>query len=225
MRLQEAYTLLVEDGIADNCRYFTELYKYFQFRDDQLLKDYLEFIIQEPVDWIRGFPTKLTTKTSFSKPKTAVIKLLKKDAVHAALGSQYVDKVHDIIWKTYKQHWEAILTSRERMRGPTAPRMSVMDHFDAESIEEQPVPTLPTTQSRKGSEDMGMASISDEILSFDQDEYSIPAIPTSFNTIQTIPVRKTDAERVALLKEVIQKLSSSLEPSVSDAFCLLLSHI
>jgi hypothetical protein len=211
MRLIDAYNLLVEDGIADNCRYFSELYKYFQFRDEQLLKEYLEFIIQEPVDWIRGFPTKLTTKTSFSKPKTAVIKLLKKTPVLTALGSVYVDKVHDVIWKTYKQHWESILANRETMRSSVQPRMTVIDHFDNESVEEQPVPTRATSSSLLHSKEEDTESISGESL------VSLPP--------ELAQVMPTDSERVALLKEVILKLSSSFEPSVSDAFRLLLSHV
>ncbi len=214
MRLIDAYNLLVEDGIADNCRYFSELYKYFQFRDEQLLKEYLEFIIQEPVDWIRGFPTKLTTKTSFSKPKTAVIKLLKKAPVQTALGSAYVDKVHDVIWKTYKQHWEAILADREKMRSSVQPRMTVMDHFDSESVEEQPVPTRATSSTLLHSKE-DSESISGE---------SLPSFPPELTHVHT-HAQSSDSERVALLKEVILKLSSSLEPSVSDAFRLLLSHV
>jgi hypothetical protein len=86
MKLVDAYNLLAEDGISDNCRYFSEVFKAFDFKDDDLLSDYIDFIVHEPVHWMEGFPVKLTTKTSFSKPKTAVIKLLKKGEVQTALG-------------------------------------------------------------------------------------------------------------------------------------------
>jgi hypothetical protein len=227
MRLIDAYNLLVEDGIADNCRYFAELYKYFQFRDEQLLKEYLQFIIQEPADWIRGFPTKLTTKTSFSKPKTAVIKLLKKDAVRNAVTAAFADKVHDIIWKTYKQTWESVLNARERAR---TPRMSVMDHFDAESVEEQPLPTLPASRTHS-ERDADMEST----VSFEQEDVEHISIVENTETSNVIstsniaaPVKiqeRTDSEKVAILKEVILKLSETLQPSVTDAFRLLLSQI
>ncbi len=225
MRLIDAYNLLVEDGIADNCRYFAELYKYFQFRDEQLLKDYLQFIIQEPADWIRGFPTKLTTKTSFSKPKTAVIKLLKKDTVRAAITATFADKVYDVIWKTYKQTWESVLNARERSR---TPRMSVMDHFDAESVEEQPLPTLPGSRTHSEREDDA-----ESVISFQEDVEHISIIENTENfETAKIPTNvasdtksHTDAERIDILKEVILKLSETLQPSVTDAFRLLLSQI
>jgi hypothetical protein len=112
MLLSEAHTLLVEDGVADNHRYFTEMYKQFHFTDGQTLKEYLEFILHEPKLWMEGFPSKLTTKQGFAKPKTAIIKLLKKPEVARGLGTEFTAKAHDAIWKTFKLEHESILKSR-----------------------------------------------------------------------------------------------------------------
>lgn len=232
MKLIEAYNLLVEDGIADNQRYFAELYKHFQFGDQDRLKEYLDFIVQEPVQWIHGFPTKLTTKTSFSKPKTAVIKLLKKEAVLKALGKQYVEQVHDTIWTTYKQHWEDVLKQRERIR-PV--RVSVLDHFEAESLASQPTPSLPRQLSERELPDT--ASEPDLHLTFEEEPPEIPSpppAPTLSPLAPAVPAAPaslapcsttSQEQRIQILKDVIQKLSSTLEPSVSDAFCLLLSCV
>jgi hypothetical protein len=259
MNLLEAYNLLVEDGIADNQRYFAELYKHFQFKDTDRLKEYLDFIIQEPVQWIHGFPTKLTTKTSFSKPKTAVIKLLKKDKVHQDVGRGFADKVHDVIWKTYKKEWENVLKLRERIR-PV--RISVNEQFDAESIDEQPLPPLRSApssvkteecQEYQDIEETQEACSDSEHEAEHETEYETEheteheaehephhetknqvsdEVVTNIKTAPTLKVvecvphtTKSDQERIEVLKEVIRKLASSLEPSVYDAFCLLVSHV
>jgi hypothetical protein len=243
MNLLEAYNLLVEDGIADNQRYFAELYKHFQFKDTDRLKEYLDFIIQEPVQWIHGFPTKLTTKTSFSKPKTAVIKLLKKDKVHQDVGRGFADKVHDVIWKTYKKEWENVLKLRERIR-PV--RISVNEQFDAESIDEQPLPPLRSAPSSVKTEEcqeyqdieetQEACSDSEHEAEHETDheanDQTDDELATSTKNLPTLKVAecvphntKSDQERIEVLKEVIRKLASSLEPSVYDAFCLLVSHV
>jgi hypothetical protein len=134
MLLSEAHTLLVEDGVADNHRYFVEMYKQFQFTDSQTLKDYLEFILHEPKLWMQGFPSKLTTKQAFGKPKTAIIKLLKKPEVVRDLGTEFVTKAHDVIWKTFKLEHESILRSR-------APTMQV-DELESVGSYEIPVPSV-----------------------------------------------------------------------------------
>lgn len=211
MNLLEAYNLLVEDGIDDNQRYFAELYKHFQFKETDRLKSYLDFILQEPVQWIHGFPTKLTTKTSFSKPKTAVIKLLKKESVRRVVGAEFAEKLRDIIWKHYKQEWENVLKLRERIR-PV--RISVSDQFDAESIDEQPVPPLPVQR--------GTSSI---ITHIKLDEEIMSEVSDIQDQDISVHVEKNTDQRIQVLKDVILKLTSSLEPSVSDAFRLLLSHM
>ena len=61
---------------GSQARYVSEVYKVFQYKDDQTLRDYLDFVIHEPVEWLKGFPAKLTTKGAFSRPKTALLKLL-----------------------------------------------------------------------------------------------------------------------------------------------------
>jgi hypothetical protein len=217
MKLIDAYNLLVEDGIADNQRYFAELYKHFQFKDTDKLKDYLDFILQEPVQWIHGFPTKLTTKTSFSKPKTAVIKLLKKEAVHHDVGRPFAEKVHDTIWKTYKKEWEGVLKMRERIR----PVRSINEQFDTESIDEQPLPPLRSVANSVKSEPV-------LTIEHDMDLEIQEEIAESVQCAQPVSPEKNqneNPERIEILKEVILKLASSLEPSVYDAFRILVSHV
>ena len=107
MNLTQASTLL-----GENSRYFSELYKSFQFRDEQTLKEYLDFVIHEPVEWLKSFPSKLLTKSTFSRPKAVIIKLLKMDEIKNVIGGDYAKTVYDTIWKTFKDHHEEILRAR-----------------------------------------------------------------------------------------------------------------
>lgn len=134
MDLKHATELL--DAKAQG-RYFTEPYKLFGFTEETLLKDYLDFVIHEPIEWFKGLPGKLITRGSFAKPKTALINLLKEDEVKAVLDSEYIKKVHDIVWKTFKSHSDAIVEKRiasKNAAGSTG--TTVVEQIEAEEIPE-----------------------------------------------------------------------------------------
>ena len=124
MNLSDATALL-----GSHARNFSEVYKLYNYRDDQTLRDYLDFVTHEPVEWFKGFPSKLLTKGSFSQPKTALIKLLKQEQVINELGEDYVKHVHDIVWSAFKQHGDAVLERRHKHAG-----ISIVDQFDSESV-------------------------------------------------------------------------------------------
>lgn len=134
MDLKHATELL--DAKAQG-RYFTEPYKLFGFTEETQLKDYLDFVIHEPVEWFKGLPGKLITRGSFAKPKTALINLLKEDEVKAVLDAEYITKVHDIVWKTFKSHSDAIVEKRiasKNAAGSTG--TTVVEQIEAEEIPE-----------------------------------------------------------------------------------------
>ena len=130
MKLSEATPLL-----GGQARYFTEVYKLFRYTDDQSLKDYLDFIVHEPVEWLKGFPTKYTSKNSFSRPKTAVLKLLKETAVIAALGEEYTIGIHDAIWSTFKRHSDEIV--KKRASQTTVARNPAAEAEEEASVQEE----------------------------------------------------------------------------------------
>lgn len=102
------------DLLGDASRYFVAVYEEFKFKETDLLKDYMDFILHEPVEWIKGFPLKLRTRLSFAKPKAAVIRLLKVPAAIQTLGMEYCSKAHDVVWDTFKKHGDAILDARTK---------------------------------------------------------------------------------------------------------------
>ena len=134
MDLKHATELL--DAKAQG-RYFTEPYKLFGFTEETQLKDYLDFVIHEPVEWFKGLPGKLITRGSFAKPKTALINLLKEDEVKAVLDTEYIKKVHDIVWKTFKSHSDAIVEKRIASKNAAGSEATTLvNNNDAEDIPE-----------------------------------------------------------------------------------------
>jgi hypothetical protein len=134
--------------LGSNERYFTVVYEAFKYKGEDLLRTYIDFIVREPVEWIRGFPLKLKTRASFAKPKAAIIKLLKTGEVLEVLGAEYCSSAHDVVWDTFKKHGDDILNARlatggvaetnELVEEPTVTAAAVapLASGEAEGIEE-----------------------------------------------------------------------------------------
>lgn len=121
-----------EGLLGESARYFVCVYEHFQFKETQLLKDYLDFIVHEPVEWLKAFPERLKTKSSFAKPKSALIKLLKHERVVQTLGEEYLKNIHDVIWVTFKKHGDAILATRQK-----TDTIEHVEDYDSDDVSEQ----------------------------------------------------------------------------------------
>ena len=133
--------------LGSNERYFTVVYEAFKYKSEDLLRTYIDFIVREPVEWIRGFPLKLRTRASFAKPKAAIIKLLKTGNVLEALGAEYCSNAHDVVWDTFKKHGDDILNAR-LATGGAAP--------EENELVEEPTPAVnaPFAESIDGVEEV-----------------------------------------------------------------------
>ena len=229
MKLIDAYNLLAEDGVADNHRYFAEVYKQFQFRDDDTLKDYVDFILHEPVHWMRGFPAKLTSKTAFSKPKTAVIKLLKKTAVMEDLGVEYAAEAQATVWDTYKIHHEEILKERGGCEPVVEAVASVVitaipstdSNGDAESdIDSYESVPVPTPMPR-----MKVMHIKHPVSPIQPTAPTSSPSSHSSHPSHSSPTFDPESDRVEILKQVIYHLLETVPDGVSDAFRLLVERV
>jgi hypothetical protein len=235
MRLLDAYNLLVGDGITDNHRYFAEVYKGFQFTDEHPLKEYLEFVLHEPLEWMRGFPGKLISKTSFSKPKTALIKLLKKTEVTADVGESLVEQVYDAVWNTYKKEHEKLIADREaKKQANIGMRLSVVEQFDTESFESLPVPPLRQSGTKStliaaaASPEDDTSSISSvEIREVGESLYNTALKNPTADCILADSAANNRAveHRIQLLKSILFKMATMLPPGASDAFCVLVEAV
>jgi hypothetical protein len=226
MRLIDAYNLLVEDGIPDNCRYFSEIYKVYGFSDETPLREYLDFIVHEPVHWMRGFPSNLSIKIAFSKPKTALIKLLKKPAVSEALGAEYISHIHDTVWNTFKKEGDRLLKERDTVK-------NTISEPDNSEVDTMSLQSLHSPESKKSAHDrLSVGSV---------ESFEIPPAPPlrSYKTMAlpqmpqapTLRVESLEPvsdveERVAFLKSVLFAMADSIpQAGVADAFRQLVSRV
>ena len=194
MNLETAAGLL-----GENSRYFVDVYKLYEFTDSQLLKDYLDFVIHEPIEWIRGFPSKLRAKGSFAKPKAALIKLLKRAEVEKELGATYVKKVHDIVWNTFKKHGDEILEARIQKYGATSD-----ENTEAET------PHMFIEESSVRGDDV-------------ESVHSVRvARPQPQNTV----VSRLSAEsKLAIVEKALRQLAGGYAPEVQQALTTLLDAV
>lgn len=109
MKLEDAAKLL-----DYSAKYFSEVYKHYEYRDDGSLKDYLEFVIHEPAEWLMNLPSRYKSLNTFGQPKTAIIKLTKISAVIDDIGTEFASKVHDTLWSTFKTRSAEIYTARNK---------------------------------------------------------------------------------------------------------------
>jgi len=178
--------MLIKDAgplLGANERYFSVVYEAFKYKDEDLLRNYIDFIVREPLEWIRGFPLKLKTRVSFAKPKAAIIKLLKTAQVLEHLGTEYCSNAHDVIWDTFKKHGDDILNARltagvteenELITEETTPVDGIVEVTD---ISGSPVAPVVSPWERK------YKTLRSVVLSLigDYDEY--PGLVTAMNTL------------------------------------------
>jgi hypothetical protein len=74
--------------------------KHFNFKSEDDLKNYVDFVTHEPVAWLSGLPTDYAK--NIGKPKTAFVKLMKTESVRAVLGAEYCDAARQAVWDAYK---------------------------------------------------------------------------------------------------------------------------
>lgn len=204
MKLKDAYALLHENGSSDHHRNFAAVFKHYKFNEDGNLKDYLDFVESETLEWFRGLPIGFLTKEQLAKPKTALIKLLKLQNVKDALGAEYVAKVHKKVWDTFKHNGESIAIERLAR--------SIPDEEPATWAQQ----TQETALSTEDFECTGVYRIVP--LQPEQTKQSKPSEPKPTE-------QKTDAERIQLLKDVLSVMAATLPAGASDAVRLLVSHV
>lgn len=134
---------------TESGRAFAEVYKVFEYKDDASLRDYLDFVIHEPAEWMRGFPAKWKSDSQFARVRAAFHKLLKRKEVEEALGATYVSEIHDTVWNAFKEHMDtvvaertgkgAVVTAKKTASVPAVPANTVIldngETVEAESVE------------------------------------------------------------------------------------------
>ena len=128
MKLSEAAELC-----DANSRAFAEVYKIYNFKDDDDLRGYCEFVIHEPAEWMRGFPAKWKSVGQFGRPRASFHKLMKHSAVVSALGAEFCHRVHETVWDAFKSNMDAILVKRNEAHAE--PVANILEAFGDEAPE------------------------------------------------------------------------------------------
>ena len=125
---------------ADAQLYFVRIYKNFGFKDGSTFEEYLQAIQKDTTHWFESFPEELKSATSFSKPKSCIIKLLKKDEVHKVCGARLCKDVSTEITHIFKTKSDGILKKR----------MAITDQEDiAELSSEEPEECVETKVTKE----------------------------------------------------------------------------
>ena len=144
MKLVEAYSLL-----EGQKRVLSDVAKHYNWKDDSELKDYLDFVLHEPVQWMKGYPANYALGSpGFAKPKTALVKLLKNEVVKTDLGEEYTKKVRDAVWTTYKQL--STVESDKPKEEPLEPILEIVGEM--EEIEVNSIHSMKTPRDKDRSE-------------------------------------------------------------------------
>lgn len=109
MDLETAANILVR---GDNKKYFEKVYKHYNKDKKSSLKDYLDFIDTGMYDWFMLLPKDVSAKATFSKPKTAILNILKDSSVIESLGKTYCDNFSTKFSNFYKTKGDEILNKR-----------------------------------------------------------------------------------------------------------------
>lgn len=83
-------------------RSFMEVANIYKYGEDELIGDYLDFVLHEPIEWLRGFPKKWTTEADYHKVRTGFRKILKLQSVIDALGKDKCESMSREIWDIFK---------------------------------------------------------------------------------------------------------------------------
>lgn len=111
MDLESAANILVK---GDNKKYFTKVYQHYNKDGKSSLKDYLEFIDSGMYDWFMLLPKYISAKATFSKPKTAILNILKDDTVIKSLGQSYCEYFSTKFSNFYRSKGDEIMNKRAK---------------------------------------------------------------------------------------------------------------
>lgn len=115
MNLTQTYDLLLTlPSGRENASVFKTTYEHYQFKNDENLKAYLEFIKDNTIEWFSEMPERWKSLTQLSKPKTALIKLLKNEEIAKEVGDEYAQELITTINGTWKKYMHDLSDSRQK---------------------------------------------------------------------------------------------------------------
>lgn len=119
MDIQEAYAFIENNFTKKNLQTFKKQIALSQVEPTAKLKDYLDSINDDPVQWLSSFPDDLTCKSAFHQYKEPVYKLLKHAKLHEDYGENYCVNLMNNIKQAFTINCQDIIDKRKNSKKPT----------------------------------------------------------------------------------------------------------
>jgi hypothetical protein len=119
MDIQETYTFIEKHFTQKNLKTFKKQTALFKVEPATKLKEYLDFIYNDPVHWLSSFPDDLTCKSAFHQYKEPIYKLLKDAKLHEDYGENYCVNLMNNIKQAFTTNCQDIIDNRKNSRKPT----------------------------------------------------------------------------------------------------------
>lgn len=119
MDIQETYAFIENNFTKKNLQTFKKQIALSQVEPTAKLKDYLDSINDDPVQWLSSFPNDLTSKSAFHQYKEPVYKLLKHTQLHEDYGENYCVNLMNNIKQAFTINCQDIIDKRKDNKKPT----------------------------------------------------------------------------------------------------------
>lgn len=118
MDIQQAYAFLDNNFKPIILDYFKKQIVLFKVEHTSQLKDYLDFINNDPVHWLSSLPDDLTCKSAFHKYKEPIYKLIKHTKLHEDYGENYCVNLMNNIKQAFTINCQDIIDKRKNSKKP-----------------------------------------------------------------------------------------------------------
>lgn len=116
MDIETALNIL-KDKNPDYRKVHENIIKTFNFPCTGLLKDYLNMIKHDPLEWFNMFPKEYASTEALAKPKTALLHWLEKnERVRTELGASFCDDLAQTIHNVWKSNKDSLVAERKRLK-------------------------------------------------------------------------------------------------------------
>lgn len=136
MDIRRALTLLTN---GENNKYFKDQVKHFHKEQRSPLKEYIELVNKDPVQWLRSLPKGIKSKSTFHKYKAPLYVLLENEEVNEEYGESYCVSVIKNIKDSFKENIDNIINERKNTTTSGSDSANKSLDFDNPSDEEDSV--------------------------------------------------------------------------------------
>lgn len=134
MNIQQASDVLAKETSKEHLSYFTKQLVQFKYEPTTPLKDFLEFINENTIQWLQKLPKTAKSRNTLSKYRTSITTLLGKEQIREDIGSQYCIILERKINDTFKNNVDNIVDERDGTSDSTIDNDNFIDINTIESV-------------------------------------------------------------------------------------------